>query len=168
MSPQDAVPQQDPGPPTAPSGAQIKGIVNATDGVFARTGPKVTDPKWTGGQNGLLKFQQEVIITGFAIDPAGEENKQRYQIVVSNVTLWTTARYVTVDPALISKIPFVTGSISTTSGGTGGSGTTTTVDPGSAALQALGITLKPRATISPDDATSLAAFPPDFHMTRTW
>src|SRR5436190_2256361 len=84
--------------------ADVKGVVN-TESVNVRTGPKVTDPK---AASGPLKKGQDVIITGFAVDPAGDEFKLRYRITVGGQTLWTTAKFITVDPALLKTIPFIT------------------------------------------------------------
>jgi hypothetical protein len=82
---------------------EVKGIVTA-DTLNVRVGYKTTADK---SPVGPLKKGQEVIITGFAIDPDGEEFKLRYQIMVNQKTLWTTAKFVSVDPLMVKNIPFI-------------------------------------------------------------
>jgi hypothetical protein len=129
--------------------ADVKGVVNS-DNVNVRTGPKVIDPK---SPLGPLKKGQEVMISGFALDPDGEEYRLRYRITLGGQTLWTTAKFVSIDPSVVKTIPFIS------------------LNPDRAAeelLESNGLDVKDGTEIPLEQAQEIAALLRDFKLTGTW
>jgi hypothetical protein len=129
--------------------ADVKGVVNS-DNVNVRTGPKVIDPK---SPLGPLKKGQDVFISGFALDPDGEEYRLRYRITLGGQTLWTTAKFVSIDPAFVKTIPFIP------------------ISPDKAAeelLESMGMDVKDGIEIPLEEAQEIASLLRDFTLTGTW
>ncbi|NWF69229.1 MAG: SH3 domain-containing protein [Chloroflexi bacterium] len=127
--------------------AEIKGIVTA-DTLNVRADYKTDAPK-----AGEVKKGQELRITGFAVDPKGDDFKLRYRIVLNGKTLWTTAKFVSVDPALVKQIPFIA------------------QNPANAAeelLEASGMDVKDGTQIAFEEAQAVAALMRDFKVSGTF
>ncbi len=129
--------------------ADVKGIVKADLPLNVRLGPKVIDEKAPF----QLKNGQEVTITGFAIDPDGDENKLRYRIEVNKKIYWTTARFISVDPLLAKTIPFVPAN---------------PVSASEELLESMGMDVKDGVEIPFEEAQEIAALLRDFKLTGMW
>ncbi|MFN8374472.1 MAG: hypothetical protein U0694_16540 [Anaerolineae bacterium] len=129
--------------------ADVKGVVKADVALNVRIGPKVIDEKAPF----QLKNGQEILITGFAIDPDGEENKLRYRFELSKKVYWTTARFISVDPLLAKTIPFVPGN---------------PTNPSEELLESMGMDVKDGVEIPYEEAQEIAALLRDFKLAGTW
>lgn len=119
----------------------VEGIVQAESPIKVRKGPKISDSS-AGFQ---LPVGQKVEITGFAIDPKGDEWKHRYQANVNNGSYWITAKYVKVGLADAAQIPYVPAFPK---------------DPVRELKEGLGVTMLGSSAASLDDVKALARFMP--------
>jgi hypothetical protein len=119
----------------------VEGIVQAESPIKVRKGPKIIDSS-AGFQ---LPVGQKVEITGFAIDPKGDEFKHRYQANVNNGSYWITAKYVKVGLADAPQIPYVPAF---------------PTDPLRELKEGLGVSMIGSSIASIDDVKALARFMP--------
>ena len=83
--------------------ADVQGTVQADSPIKVRPGPRITDPS-TGTP---LPPGTVVNITGFALDPKGDEFRHRYRIDLNGQPRWVTAQYIKVNSADAAQIPYV-------------------------------------------------------------
>lgn len=119
----------------------VEGIVQAESAIKVRKGPKIIDSS-AGFQ---LPVGQKVEITGFAVDPKGDEWKHRYQANVNNGLYWITAKYVKVGLADMAQIPYVPAFPN---------------DALKELKEGLGVSMVGSSTASMDDVKALAHFMP--------
>ncbi len=123
----------------------IQGTVQADSSIKVRSGPRISD-----ASSGLPLSPGTIVnITGFAIDPRGNEYRHRYRIDLNGQPRWITAQYVKVDPADIPQIPYVFQFPN---------------DPVRELREALGIIALSASTTQADDIQAVARFMPNFYL----
>jgi hypothetical protein len=127
------------------STSPVKGIA-ATD-VNVRQGPKKDDKQ----VDKLIKGQ-EIIITGFAIDPTSADYPRRLQINHKGETRWVAAKLVLLDPASLRQLPFLSLDLA---------------NPAEALVQSVGISPKD-VTLTVDEAVALVKALGSVELRGTW
>lgn len=125
--------------------ADVQGIVQADSPIKVRFGPRITDAS-TGTS---LPPGTVVNITGFAIDPKGDEFRHRYRVTLDGQPRWVTAIYVKVNPADAAQIPYVFQFPN---------------DLVRELREGLGITALSASTTEADDIQAIARFMPNFYL----
>ncbi|MEP6987735.1 MAG: hypothetical protein ABI970_19185, partial [Chloroflexota bacterium] len=123
----------------------VQGIVQADSPIKVRPGPRITDPS-TGTP---LPPGTAVTITGFAIDPRGDDYRHRYRITLDGQPRWVTAQYIKVNPADSLQIPYVFQFPN---------------DLVRELREALGITALTASTTEADDIQAIARYMPNFYL----
>jgi hypothetical protein len=125
--------------------ADVQGFVQADSPIKVRVGPRITDA--SAGVS--LSPGTLVTITGFAIDPRGDEFRHRYRITLDGQSRWVTAIYIKVSPADIPQIPYVFQFPN---------------DLVRELREGLGITALSAGTTEADDIQAIARFMPNFYL----
>ncbi|MEZ4670498.1 MAG: hypothetical protein R3E39_21530 [Anaerolineae bacterium] len=81
----------------------VEGVITSTSPLKVRKGRKLIEQS-AGFQ---LPPKQTVEVTGFGIDPRGDQFKHRYQININDEPYWITASYADVALADATRIPYV-------------------------------------------------------------
>ena len=125
--------------------ADVQGIVQADSPIKVRSGPRITDAS-TGTP---LPPGTVVTITGFAIDPRGDDYRHRYCINLNGQPRWVTAPYIKVSPADALQIPYIFQFPN---------------DLVRELREGLGITAISASTTEADDIQAIARFMPNFYV----
>lgn len=125
--------------------ADVQGTVQADAPIKVRTGPRIVD----ASAGVVLSPGTAVTVTGFAIDPRGDDYRHRYRINLNGQSRWVTAPYIKVNPVDIPQIPYVFQFPN---------------DLVRELREGLGITALSTSTTESDDIQAIARFMPNFYL----